>query len=256
MSGQNRQIYQFDNFRLDAAERLLLRDGQPVALPSKAFDLLVVLVENRGRLVEKETLYQRVWTDQIVEESNLTVQMSAIRKALGERKENPRYIATVSGRGYRFTGDVMNPDRDAEVVIETETLSRVVIEKEAEADGLRIVNAESRLAHQFGAITSSQGMGLAANKGKSWRWTESSQRRNMLAAVGVAVGLVLLVYYLWSKQAAPPTQLTSPNQIKSIAVLPFKPLIADSRDEVLEMGMADTLIARLSNIREINVRPI
>jgi DNA-binding winged helix-turn-helix (wHTH) protein len=172
MSGQNRQIYQFDNFRLDAAERLLLRDGQPVALPSKAFDLLVVLVENRGRLVEKETLYQRVWTDQIVEESNLTVQMSAIRKALGERKENPRYIATVSGRGYRFTGDVMNPDRDAEVVIETETLSRVVIEKEAEADGLRIVNAESRLAHQFGAITSSQeslGDGLKAlSEGICW----------------------------------------------------------------------------------------
>lgn len=106
MNRYNRQIYKFDNFRLDTTERQLLRDGQTVALPSKAFDLLVVLVENNGRLVEKDELYHRVWEDPVVEESNLTVQMSAIRQALGERRENPRYITTVAGRGYRFTGEV------------------------------------------------------------------------------------------------------------------------------------------------------
>lgn len=72
---------------------------------TRTFDLLFVLVENSGRLVEKEEIYNRVWGDQVVEESNLTVQVSAIRKALGERTQNPRYIATVPGYGYRFVGD-------------------------------------------------------------------------------------------------------------------------------------------------------
>jgi DNA-binding winged helix-turn-helix (wHTH) protein len=105
-----------------------------VPLPSKAFDLLLALVENSGRLVEKEELYQKVWADQIVEESNLTVQMSAIRKALGEGKHNPRYIVTVPGYGYRFVGEVASPGEGREVVIETETLSRMVIEREEASD--------------------------------------------------------------------------------------------------------------------------
>src|SRR5437870_3765249 len=95
MSKPKPQVYEFDNFRIDAGERQLLRDGQPVTLPSKAFDLLLVLVQNSGRLVEKEELYQKVWADQVVEESNLTVQMSAIRKALGERRGRQQYINTV-----------------------------------------------------------------------------------------------------------------------------------------------------------------
>src|SRR5262245_42621779 len=130
MSEQQRQVYQFDHFRLDAGERLLWRDGEPVTLPSEAFDLLLALVENNGRLIEKDELYRRVWADQIVEESNLTVQISAIRKALGERRDHPRYIVTIPGRGYRFIGAVMKVTEDAEIVIETETLSHIVIEKE------------------------------------------------------------------------------------------------------------------------------
>ncbi len=129
--GRSKQpVYEFDNFRLDDAERQLLRDGQRVPLPAKAFDLLLVLVENHGRLVEKERLYQRVWADQIVEESNLTVQMSAIRKALGERRNNPRYIATVAGHGYRFTGEVLSLSEETEIVMETQQISRIVIERE------------------------------------------------------------------------------------------------------------------------------
>src|SRR6266436_4702935 len=106
MSKSKPIVYEFDNFRLDAAQRRLLRDGEPVPLSSKAFDLLLVLVENSGRLVEKEELYQRVWADQIVEESNLTVQMSAIRKAMGDRRGPQQYINTITGRGYRFVGAV------------------------------------------------------------------------------------------------------------------------------------------------------
>jgi DNA-binding winged helix-turn-helix (wHTH) protein len=121
MSKKKRQVYEFDNFRLDARERQLSRDGELVTLPSKAFDLLLVLIENNGRLVEKDELYQSVWGDQVVEESNLTVQMSSIRKALGERIQNPRYVVTVPGFGYRFVGDVISTGKDREFVIETET---------------------------------------------------------------------------------------------------------------------------------------
>jgi len=89
---------------LDVSNRQLLHDGRPVALAAKVFDMLAVLIEKGGRLVGKDELFSRVWPDQIVEESNLTVQVSAIRNALGERKENPPYIVTVPGHGYRFTG--------------------------------------------------------------------------------------------------------------------------------------------------------
>ena len=131
MKELNRQIYRFDDFQLDAGNRQLRRDDKPLPLPAKAFDLLLALVENNGRLVEKDELFTSVWQDQIVEESNLTVHISQIRKALGENKNNPRYIETVPGYGYRFAGDVSNLE-DAEIVIETETLSRIIIEKEIE----------------------------------------------------------------------------------------------------------------------------
>jgi DNA-binding winged helix-turn-helix (wHTH) protein len=71
MSEQKQQIFEFDKFRLDPMNRTLLRDGRPVALPAKAFDILVVLVESGGRLVGKDELLSRVWPDQIVEESKL-----------------------------------------------------------------------------------------------------------------------------------------------------------------------------------------
>src|SRR5688572_22943921 len=103
---QKGRVYEFDDFRLDAPNRQLLRGGSPVALPSKAFDLLLALIESNGRLVGKDELFERVWPDQIVEESNLTVHVSAIRKALGESKSNPHYVFTVPGHGYRFTAQV------------------------------------------------------------------------------------------------------------------------------------------------------
>ena len=98
--------YRFDEFELDVPKRQLRREGAIVELKPKAFDLLRVLVENQGKLLSKDDLFRMVWENQIVEESNLTVNMSQIRKALGERASEPRYITTVSGQGYRFVGDV------------------------------------------------------------------------------------------------------------------------------------------------------
>jgi DNA-binding winged helix-turn-helix (wHTH) protein/TolB-like protein/Flp pilus assembly protein TadD len=99
------QRYAFGPFLLDARERRLLRGGVVVPLTLKAFDLLHVLVANHGHLLEKEELLRQVWPDAIVEENNLTVTISALRKALGEGPTDRQYIETVPRRGYRFVAD-------------------------------------------------------------------------------------------------------------------------------------------------------
>jgi DNA-binding winged helix-turn-helix (wHTH) protein/TolB-like protein/Tfp pilus assembly protein PilF len=102
-------VYAFGPFLLDTRERRLLRDGVTVPLTLKAFDLLQVLVENRGHLLQKEELLRRVWPDAVVEENNLTVTISALRKALDEGPGDRQYIETVPRRGYRFVADVGPP---------------------------------------------------------------------------------------------------------------------------------------------------
>ncbi len=103
-------VREFGPFRLDRAERLLLRGDRPVALTPKAFDLLVYLVDRPGRLVDKQTLMSALWPDVIVEEGNLASTVSALRKALGDAGDEPRTIATVPTRGYRFVLPVTRPD--------------------------------------------------------------------------------------------------------------------------------------------------
>jgi Tol biopolymer transport system component/DNA-binding winged helix-turn-helix (wHTH) protein len=99
-------LYEFGPFRLDAAERLLRREGEVVPISPKTFDLLLALVERRGRLVEKEELLRAVWPDTIVEEANLASNISLLRKALGENGNGNKFIETVPKRGYRFVADV------------------------------------------------------------------------------------------------------------------------------------------------------
>jgi DNA-binding winged helix-turn-helix (wHTH) protein len=91
---------------LDVGERLLLKDELPVSLPPKAFDVLVVLVQNGGRLMSKDELMQAVWADVNVEEGNLQLYVSAIRKALGDNPAKPTYVETVPKWGYRFISSV------------------------------------------------------------------------------------------------------------------------------------------------------
>src|SRR5215471_20256007 len=133
LSRESAHSYEFDDFTVDLARRRLLRDNRPVHLKPKAFDLLVALVESRGRVVTKEELLERVWPNQFVEEGNLTVHMSAVRKALGERKGEPRYLETIPGSGYRFVPEVAQAGErnqaDGALMIEQHTLSRVVVEE-------------------------------------------------------------------------------------------------------------------------------
>src|SRR5437773_645479 len=99
-------VFEFGPFRLEVAERRLLRDGHPVELRAKVFDTLLVLVENHGHLVGKDQLLKAVWPDSIVEEGNLAHNLMVLRKALGEKKGGQQHIQTVPARGYRFVTEV------------------------------------------------------------------------------------------------------------------------------------------------------
>lgn len=210
MTAANKTLYRFGDFCLDPKSHLLLRGRDAVPLMPKAYDMLLVLVENCGRVVEKDELMNLVWPDSFVEEANLTVNISALRKALGESPNEHRYIVTVPGRGYKFVAGV-TVERSDEVIDENVT----------RADEPHPI-----------------------------------PRRPGLVVFALIVPIILLlgggVYFFRSTQS----NATDDAPVKSIAVLPFKPLASDNRDESLEMGMADTLIFRLSNVRGIVVRPI
>ena len=102
----NNPVYAFDDFRLDPTRRLLLHHGETMALHPKAFDLLLALVENRDCVLSKNELLNTVWEGQFVEENNLAVQISTLRKIFGEKKDEHRFIVTVPGKGYRFVAKV------------------------------------------------------------------------------------------------------------------------------------------------------
>lgn len=232
MSEETRHIYSFDEFTVDPKRRLLLRDGEPIQLTARTFDLLLALVESRGRELGKEELMQRVWANQIVEDANLTVTMANLRKALGEKASDHRFIVTIPGKGYRFVGEITNRFPQRDVIVETRTEGQLTVEEDLipdEGQEKVILVRRSRFS----------------NEAKRRRWL----------AVGVsfaAIAILITGYALWFRRG----EVTATSKIKSVAVLPFKPLVSTTRDESLELGMADTLITRLSNIREITVRPI
>jgi DNA-binding winged helix-turn-helix (wHTH) protein len=128
---QDQRIYAFGPYRLDAGSRLLERQGQPVPLTPKVLDTLLVLVENRGRLLTKEELMNAVWPDTHVEEGNLVSNISILRKTLGETDDGRPYIQTIPKRGYRFAAEAIESrDEETIVAIRERHRSHVVVEEE------------------------------------------------------------------------------------------------------------------------------
>src|SRR5262249_41651095 len=128
MRSEQRYLYEFGPYRVDPAERRLLRGDIPVPLTPKAFETLLVLVENAGRSLEKDELLRRVWPDTFVEEGSLTRNISVLRKVLGD--VDSQYIETIPKRGYRFVApikELLVPG--PELVVDEQTLTRVVIEE-------------------------------------------------------------------------------------------------------------------------------
>src|SRR5687767_3843360 len=119
--------YKFGDFELDRVRGVLKRNGETLALNPKSIDLLLELVANRGNVVTKDELLDRVWPGQFVEENNLTVQISALRKAFGEKKGENRFIVTVPGNGYKFVGE-LDDESNGEIEVENRTIERIFIE--------------------------------------------------------------------------------------------------------------------------------
>jgi DNA-binding winged helix-turn-helix (wHTH) protein/TolB-like protein/thioredoxin-like negative regulator of GroEL len=241
MSRPAKRLYEFGPFRLDPAEHVLLREGDPVPLRPKEFAVLLALVENHGHVLTKDELLEGVWQGQFVEEGNLNRHISTLRRVLGETPDEPQYVETVPKVGYRFVARVREiRDQSADVVIERHTIARIVTEEEEEAQG----RAWSEPAVEPKALLT-----------RGEKEKEVNRRgRLALGAVGVLlVGLTLALTLAWSSRKSRGAKTGA--TVRSLAVLPFKPIGAGDVDEYLGLGMADALITKLSNIREINIRP-
>jgi TolB-like protein/DNA-binding winged helix-turn-helix (wHTH) protein/Tfp pilus assembly protein PilF len=259
VNNQTGQLYEFGEFRLEAAERLLLRNGKPVMLTPKAFETLLVLVQSSGRLVTKEELIRAVWADTFVEEANLARNIWTLRKALGDDDTN-RYIETVPKLGYRFVAPVTRlaientevrpverlaaknqlEGRSADIVMERHTIARIVTEEEEVTND----RGESEPVFEPKALLRNGEREKDVNR----------RRRLALAAVAVTmVGVTLALTYAWSSRKSQESETGA--TIRTLAVLPFRPIAANDEDEYLGLGMADALITKLTNIREINIRP-
>jgi DNA-binding winged helix-turn-helix (wHTH) protein/TolB-like protein/tetratricopeptide (TPR) repeat protein len=223
MNEAQSQIYEFHQFRLDVSRRLLTKgDDEQISLTPKVFDTLLYLVRQGGKAIGKDELMREIWTDSIVEENNLNQNISILRRVFGEKPGEQRFIVTVAGYGYRFVPEVrqvMALGSKAAVVEQEETGS----ESESEKTKSAIQDLRSK-----------------------------TQNRKWLSAFVVLAVMALAVpgIYLWRERGK-----SAEAPIKTIAVLPFKPLVLESRNEALEFGMADALIAKLSG-EEVVVRPL
>ena len=223
-------FYEFGDFRLDAQKHRLLRDGEIVPLTPKAVETLRVLVERPGRLVERDELMNSVWQSVAVEDGNLTVTISMLRKALGEDAKGRKFIETVPRLGYKFVAKVHEVVEEVSgFVVEKQTSGRIVIDEE------------------IAIITKGSG-GVSP-------LLSSSRRIAMATAITalIVVAVAALAYFShWQSNPAS----AAPANIRSIAVLPFRTVNSGKENAHEGLGMADILITRLSNIHAINVRPI
>jgi TolB-like protein/DNA-binding winged helix-turn-helix (wHTH) protein/Tfp pilus assembly protein PilF len=239
------RFYEFGPFRVDTVNHVLLRDGQTIPLKPKVFDTLLVLVENRARVLDKDELMSRLWPDTVVEESNLTQNVYLLRKVLGEDSQPDAYIETMPKRGYRFVASVNEVEpASTDLIVEEHSRSRLVIEHEDEADLALKFATEAEQAIQEKALTAGRW-----EKQASW-WKLGAL---VLAVCILGLGLAFALPNLWTKIKSKPIEPHP--QIRSIAVLPFKALGTDPSDDYLGLGMADTLITRLSRMNQLVVRP-
>ncbi|MEJ7701161.1 MAG: winged helix-turn-helix domain-containing protein [Pyrinomonadaceae bacterium] len=273
--------FEFGEFLLDAREKVLLRDGKPLPITPKAFQLLFVLVENHGHLVEKDELMKLVWADSFVEEGNITFTIGLLRKLLGDDTKNSRFIETVPRRGYRFIADVRQSrncrKRDRETgetrkqksvcqLISPSPLSPISHSRNTPSSGAVVALADWRResdenepvekvssASPKESTEQTAGLKLAPTKPNS-ESKHAPKYRLPLAASALAaflIGAIALGYYFYGSKKA-----SSADGKKSIAVLPLKPINTANRDEIYEIGIADSLIHRLNSTKGFVVRPL
>lgn len=220
-----RRLLAFGPFVVDPVRRRMFRDGEPAPITPRAFDTLVVLMEGRGRVVEKEELMRTLWPDTIVEEINLNVQISTLRKALGEQPNDHRFIVTVPRRGFAFVADVVEVPEDDPVP-----------SADAEIESVVVTPATRRTA--FMASIAAVGQAIRS--------------RGRIAMAMVAS--LLLVLFLLPLVMQSGISATDRSARASIAVLPFRTL--DGIDDAsFGIGLTDAIITQLGTVEELTVQP-
>jgi DNA-binding winged helix-turn-helix (wHTH) protein/TolB-like protein/Flp pilus assembly protein TadD len=215
MGQEARQVYEFGPFRVDPAERLLLRDGSPIPLTAKAFDTLYVLVQKNGHLVEKAELINAVWGDSFVEEGNLTVVIHTLRKTLGDDSVERKYIQTVARRGYRFVAKVreFTPSERDEPIAQPTPVPSPPVE-------IPPTRKTLTFAATFGVL--------------------------VLALVIGTAGILHL-----RKASAAGDRLA----LHSVAVLPLRTVGVGPDEQFLKLGITDAIVTRIASTGQIAVRP-
>jgi len=213
-------VYEFGNFVLDPNERTLFADGQPVQMPAKEFETLLLLVENNGKALSKDQMMDTLWEGSFVEESNLPKQISRLRKLFNTNGEV--IIETLPKHGYRFSADLrrVSPALNDSDVIERTIRNKVTVK--------------------------------LTDDGTARGLPEPTRRvftRNRVIAVVLIAAVGIGAFWFWRQRAAPPQDITT------IAVLPFKMLDPREEDDYLGLGMTDALITKLSNVHQLAVRP-
>ncbi len=226
---------EFGPFRLDAAHRTLWRGDAMVPLSSRAFDILQLLVEHRGRVVSKDEIMSSVWRGMIVEENNLAVQVSALRRALAEGSDVP-VILTVPGQGYRFVGDI------ARRAAPPEPQPMPHAEAANAAAASASPHFEAGVPPQMAAPAVAAPAPANATSGNRWLYAASA----VLLVVAVVTWLRPVPAAL--QAPPPPASPAAPPPRLSIAVLPFRDLSDDRCCDYLADAISDDITTELSHI--------
>jgi DNA-binding winged helix-turn-helix (wHTH) protein/TolB-like protein/Flp pilus assembly protein TadD len=231
-------VYEFGNFRLDTAKQLLRRlDGTPVPLTPRVFETLLYMVEHHHTVLDKEQLMEAVWPDSIVEENNLSQNISTLRRIFGETPGSHRYIVTVPGRGYRFVAEVNERADNGIARMNNQATTPTPPENRTESatakDRQRLPGKTGR-ASAFAVLGVIVLLAVFVARGPTVRWLEKHKIGSASAA----------------SSASPAAQ-----RVQSVAVLPFEALGQDMNDELLGLGMADAVIGRMSNLKQLVVLP-
>src|SRR5438094_3171697 len=209
-------VYEFGDFRLDTAKRLLQRlDGTTVPLTPRVFETLLYMVEHHDTVLDKERLMAAVWPDSIVEENNLSQNISTLRRIFGETPGSHSYIVTVPGRGYRFVAEVSDRTDNGSTAVKAEQRTGPTL-AEIRTEAATATSRQQSRGKTGGPLALAVlGMIVLAGaflvRGPIVRWLEEGEIRNAAPATSAA---------------------KETDTVRSIAVLPFEPLGQNMNDEL------------------------
>jgi TolB-like protein/DNA-binding winged helix-turn-helix (wHTH) protein len=247
-----RQLYEFGPFVLDPGERLVRHGAARMELPPRAFDTLLTLVENNGRLLEKDTLMQTVWGDTVVEENNLSQVIYLLRKALRDGEDGMRYIETVPKRGYRFVAEV----REFEPAEGNGAGHGGNSSDGPPSSSSTNHHISASAAAAAGAVSEAYFHPASGNGGKSLEPASQPSDAKRGWMQGLLGGLAIIAVVALLQGAGWKQKLfgaADPGPIRSVAVLPLANLSNDPSQEYFVDGMTDELITDLAQIRELKV---